>query len=277
MNQITVAQIEVKLLDIKVNEEKIIKTIKKSKEDGSELVIFPEMSLTGYLVEKKHMNEEFKEEVSKSLKRIRGISEELDMDLIISYPRIASKNEAYISSEYISGGVTKDIHDKVYLADYGWCIDHLSYKQGNKMTVLDTRIGRVAILICEDGWHISTSFLAGQLGAEIIIATSATSVLDIKDIEDMRYKWETISKCIGLTQSCYFIYCNRVGQHEDKIFWGGSHIVSPNGRICSRFPMLAEEIRNIEVDSKQVKEMRKISPLIDKERNEFNKKILNQL
>lgn len=262
---IAIAQIAVELGNIQNNLATYRRVMKAAAYEGARLVIFPELSLTGYNLSSKLMNEKMHKEITDALSVIAVLSNELHIDVIVSYPTIMSDKERYITASYYADGELLSSHHKIYLADYGHCFDHLTFSAGSMIDVFSTRFGKVAMLICEDGWHPSTSIIAAQKGAEIIIDVAATSVVDVRDIVDMQYNWETVSKAMGLTQTSYFIYANRVGQEGDVIFWGGSHIVDPKGKIVKRAPMEKEEILFCQIDIDQVHTRRKTLPLVANE------------
>src|SRR5699024_6688432 len=146
---------------------------------------------------------------------------------------------------YIGEGQIMSTHRKVYLADYWHCTDHHYYTPGDQIEVIPTRFGKIALLLCEDGWHLTTSIIAAQKGAEMIIASAATSLHREDDVGELQDTWETVSKAASLTQSCYFVYCNRAGKEGTNKYWGGSHVADPTGDIIKRFPTFSEEVNDV--------------------------------
>jgi predicted amidohydrolase len=268
---VSLAQIETRLKDIRFNEEKIVRWIEKATDNHSELIVFPEMSLTGYSVVRDELNERLGDEIEASLSRIVDTTSRLDIDVVISYPEIRG-GKSFISAAYISNGKITGTHRKVYLADYFHAVEHHHFNPGNEIIPFDTRFGRVCMLICEDAWHLTTSVIAGQKQTDIIIATSATSITTSRKLDEIQHRWETISTAVGLTQTCYFVYCNRAGTEGNLIFWGGSHIVSPYGKIVDRFPRLRETVGHYPIDLDYIKECKETFPLITREKNDFNLK-----
>lgn len=263
---IAIAQIDVEIGNVQHNLRTYKKFIETAAERGAQLVIFPELSLTGYNLSKEQLNGALQQEISSALYEIAVISKMLHIDIIVSYPTIKNDHERYITSSYYAEGSVIGTHHKIYLADYGHCNDHLTFLAGSAVEVFATRFGKVTMLICEDGWHPSTSIIAAQKGAEIIIDIAATSVLNTESISEMQYNWETVSKAIGLTQTSYFFYVNRVGKEDGIIFWGGSHLVAPNGKITQRAHVGKEELMFCEIDLEQVYTRRKALPLVANER-----------
>jgi len=268
---ISLAQIETRLRDIRFNEDKIVRWMEQASKNNSELIIFPEMSLTGYSVGRDELNQHLGDEIGESINRIKDKTTHLGIDVIVSYPEIRGEKN-YIAAAYMSKGKITGSHRKVYLADYFHAVEHHHFNPGNEIIPFDTRFGRVCILICEDAWHLTTSVIAGQKQTDIIIATSATSITTSKKLNEIKHRWETISTAAGLTQTCYFVYCNRSGKENNLIFWGGSHIVSPYGKIVQRFPRLREKLGHYPIDLDYLNECKKAFPLLTREKNDFNLK-----
>ncbi len=267
--KISIAQIKPKLMDVEKNLNVMLDRIKRASTDGSKLIVFPELSLTGYLLKETDLNKDLAEKIDNSISILNKRSKELKVDLIMSYPLI-KEGVNYVASSYLSNGITRSVHHKMYLANYGHCDEGRLYTPGESINVITTEVGKVAMLICEDGWHITNSIIAAQMGAELIIISSATSITEKKDIEDMKYKWETITAALGLSQTCYIIYCNRVGVEDNLTFWGGSHVVSPEGKIIKRLPTLKEEIGQVNIDLNYLKKYRESFPLLKNEHNYIN-------
>jgi predicted amidohydrolase len=269
MARISIAQLCPKLLDPTFNAVKVIAWMEEAAKEGSRLIIFPELSLTGYSVADELFQPDILEKLQLALKDIRKASKSLNIDAIISYP-LVSNSDASIVAEYISRGETKSIHSKIYLANYGHCIEHKYFKPGNSVQVIETELGKIAILICEDAWHLTTSVLAAQMGADIIVFSSASSVIDPKDLSEMKFGWETITSCVGFSQTCFAIYCNRVGTEKDLTFWGGSHLVSPSGTILKRLPPLEERLEHLSLDMEILNSTKEKRPLVLNEKIRFN-------
>lgn len=279
--KIAIAQIDSKLGDVKENLSIYKDYIAKAKREYAKLIIFPELSLTGYNLDAHELTTGLNKEIRNSLVELAAESNKRDVDIIASYPTIGGDQENdqvnYISSTYFSRGFNVGTHHKIYLADYGHCNDHITYSPGSEIHVIETQFGKIAMLICEDGWHPTTAVVAAQKGADIIIDIAATSVVAEEEIKEIEYRWETVSKAIGLTQTCYFIYANRIGRENNVLFWGGSHVVNPKGEIIKRAENKAEQLCFFDFDDELLEECRKEMPLVSNEKNTVTMENLSSL
>ncbi len=276
MEKLSLAQFDPVVNSIDENTEKIIEISKHAKKMGSKTVVFPELSLNGGYLKEDHLTPNLFNQLEEAIREIKGLSVQLDMDIVISYPR-ENKGKRFISLEYISAGKTLGIHDKLYLANYGHLEEHKYFQAGQKLEVIETAIGKTGLLICEDAWHPTTSAILAQLGAEIIIVSSATSVLDSQQIPEMKNAWETVTASTGFTQTCYVAYCNRIGRDNGVIFWGGSHVVGPDGLLIKRLPEEEEGLLTVDINPKKVQEVRERTPLVANEKLELNSKYYNKM
>lgn len=267
--RVSVEQMKCQVGEINTNLEKIMGKIDEAAKRGEDLVVFPEMSLSGYSLIRKQMNQSLRQQLERALEKIRRISGERKIDVIISFPEIG-REEVYITAVYIEGGEEVGRHRKVYLADYLHAVEHLHFDPGESFNVFSTRHGRVGLLICEDAWHLSSSIILGQDRPDIIIAPSATSITSLEKLYEIQMRWEVLSRAIAMTQAVYFIYCNQSGEEDKLTFWGGSHVVSPYGEILNRLPSMEEGSGRWDLDMNYVAQCKRALPLVEKEKNTVN-------
>ncbi len=266
MLRLGLCQISPGLFNVQKNFEQIILGIEKCTQQKSDLIVFPELSLTGFNLGSRAM--EMVEEISNQgvLDRLIEITGDAGIDLVIGLP-LAEGDKIYNSSIYLSKGVVLGTHRKIYLADYGHCQEHKYFQSGEKITCIDTEFGRVAILISEDAWHVSTFLLAVQMGAKIIIICSATSVVDRQKLYEVQFAWETINNAIAFSQTVYVVYANRSGEEDELVFWGGSHVTGFDGQQLSKAKIFAEDYIFADLDLGVLEKVRKEFPLVSKEKN----------
>src|SRR5437868_8505511 len=171
------------------------------------------------------------------------------------------------STGHASPGI-KHVHRKVFLPTYGVFDEERFVERGRDIQAFDTRVGRVAILICEDAWHSITGTIAALQGAQLVIVPSASPARGTgMDEEGTRLpasvvRWERILKGIADEHGVWVAFASLVGFEGGKGFPGGSVIVSPGGEIVLRGPLFEEAVLTYDLDFEEITRARAESPLL---------------
>ena len=171
------------------------------------------------------------------------------------------------STGHASPGI-KHVHRKVFLPTYGVFDEERFVERGRDIQAFDTRVGRVAILICEDAWHSITGTIAALQGAQLVIVPSASPARGTgMDEEGTRLpasvvRWERILKGIADEHGVWVAFASLVGFEGGKGFPGGSVLVSPGGEILLRGPLFEEAVLTYDVDFDELTRARAESPLL---------------
>ena len=264
---LALAQIATKLGDVEANLEKHLNYIKQAKEQKADLVIFPELSLTGYVVQDlvaavAHRTTE-EDPIFKHLLRASH-----DLDLVIGFVDEDSRHRFFIASTYLSGGRVLHIHHKVYLPTYGLFDEGRFFAWGDCVRAFDTRFGRVGLLICEDFWHASPPYLLWLDGADIMLFSSASPGRGLTDREKLESaRWvERVNQAYASMFTSFVMHCNRVGYEDGLHFWGGATAYDPNGELLGRGPYFQEALTLVQLDLNQLRRTRARLPLLRDER-----------
>ncbi|MBN8620975.1 MAG: carbon-nitrogen hydrolase [Anaerolineae bacterium] len=272
------AQIYPKLGDVKANLAKHLDTIQQAAAQQVDLIVFPELSLTGYQVQ------DLVPEVA-----IRPVPEDetfralLDasqqMDIVFGFVHEDVRQRFYTAAAYLSKGQCLHIHHKIYLPTYAMFDEGRYFDQGEYARAFDTRFGRVGMLICEDFWHMSPAYLLWQDGADILIFHSASPSrgLDAGDRLSGSRWVELVNQAYGSMFTNYVIHCNRVGFEDGKNFWGGSSIVDPDGEFLTHGHYFDERLIVHSIDLNQLHRTRARLPLLRDERPELVQRELGRI
>jgi NAD+ synthase (glutamine-hydrolysing) len=165
---IALAQMNTCLGNVEVNLEKHLSLITDARHSGADLVLFPELSLTGYVLQDlasavSHRAVPDDPVFKPLLEASRGI------DLVVGFVEEDQRHRFYIASAYLSDGQVVHVHHKVYLPTYGLFDEGRFFAWGDSVQAFDTRFGRMGILICEDFWHASPPYLLWLDGADIFL------------------------------------------------------------------------------------------------------------
>lgn len=269
--KVGLGQIYPKLGDVRANLDKHVEYIERAAAEGVELIVFPELSLTGYQVQ--DLVPEVAIRASESdpvYSRLLAASQQHQIDIVFGFVQEDRRQRFYIASAYLSDGETRHIHHKIYLPTYGMFDDGRYFDHGESARAFDTRYGRVGMLICEDFWHMSLPYVLWMDGADIFIFTSCSPSRGVEGQRDGKPgvgRWvELANLAYGGMCTNYVIHCNRVGYEDGKNFWGGSTIASPDGSFLISGHYFDEALLSATLDMGQINRTRARLPLLRDER-----------
>jgi predicted amidohydrolase len=277
---VSIAQMAPTLLDVSRNLEKIRLFMKEAVSSGSQLLVLPEMALTGYGIEgvlaDGHSRAAFAAETGHAVRELRADSGRLGLDIVVSYP-IFSKNRVFIAAEYIGRGKRLAVHRKVNLCNYAHYTEHLHFTAGDRLTVVRTEQAACGLLVCEDFWHAANGIVETLYGAEILVVPSAPCVRDQSHGPISIARWELLSRSAAFLQTSYVVLVSRAGQEGDNTFLGGSHVVSPEGEFICRLPLFEEGMAQVNLQAASLREVRRQRPLLENERVDLYKKFFAEV
>lgn len=265
--KLALAQINTKLGVVESNLEKHLDYIQRASNDGAELVIFPELSLTGYVLQ------DLVPTVAHRAQADDPIFKELleaskNIDIVVGFAEEDVRNRFYISSAYLSLGKVVHVHRKVYLPTYGLFDEGRFFAWGDTTAAFDTRFGRAGILICEDFWHTSSPYLLWLDGADLFLFTSASPGRGLTTSPQLSTAhWvESINQAYASIFTSFVIHSNRVGYEDGLHFWGGSTVFDPDGDLIVKAPLEEESLTFCQIDLNQLHRTRSRLPLLRDER-----------
>ena len=263
---VAIAQVAPRLGEIGDNLEMHLKQIEYARELGAEMIVFPELSLTGYML--KDLTADVAQRVgdSKVIDSIAEASEE--MSVLVGFVEEGDDYIYYNSAAWFEGGELLSVHRKVYLPTYGMFDEERYFSPGSGFRAFDTGAGRAAMLICEDFWHPSSVYIAAQDGAVLhfYVSNSPLRGMTLPDEITSADIAERMAVVSSQVYGVYTVYANRVGYEDGVAFAGRSRIVSPTGSVVARADHQEEELLLAEIDTEQVRRARVFFPLMGDER-----------
>ena len=245
--KLALAQISSKREDKKENLRKIEEFIIKAKEQGADLVIFPELSLTGYVLHDQVY--ELAEVIpGPSTKRIEELAKRTGMHIIFGMPELSEKTEATIFNTAVFIGPTGFIGKfrKMYLPTHSVFEEKRYFRPGYQTVAFDTAIGKIGLIICYDLFFPEVCRLTRLKGAELIVCISASPAIR-KDY------FEILTAARALENTVFLVYVNLSGVEEGLQFWGGSRLVSPTGDLMAKAKYDEEDLVICEVDYRDMR------------------------
>ncbi|MSP40056.1 MAG: carbon-nitrogen hydrolase [Deltaproteobacteria bacterium] len=259
---IAIAQINPKLGDLHANLALYEEKIRQGVKDHAALLLFPELSLTGYFLRDTVPSVALLAD-SPEMATLKKLSRELPF--VAGLVEESADHRFFNSAVYFEDGEIRHVHRKVYLPTYGMFDEQRYFARGDRVRAFDSKFGRLALLICEDLWHPSTIYLAALDGALAVICPSASplrGVVDGQVQDDNARYWEMINCAYAETYSVFMIYGNRCGFEDGVGFWGGSEIVDPFGQRVAKAKYYDEDFIVAEVAMEAVRRKRTMAPLL---------------
>ena len=276
--RITLAQVAPVVLDVEKNMKRALSLLGDCGKRGSSILVLPELYLSGYEIKEAISTEtgaeRLKREVEKALHVISDKTRDSGCDVLISYPLFEQPGKRpYIALQYFSGGKSLALHRKINLCNYAQYTEHLTFSEGDEVTVAEAPCCKAGMFVCEDLWHMTNAIFAAKLGAEVIFYPSAATVLDRTDGEKCFSNWKKLTRGTAFSQASYVVCCNQAASSA-SIYFGGSHVVDPNGDIVAQLPLFEEVVMDVEIDRAYLRRIREMRPLLRNERLDVYKKYI---
>lgn len=254
------AQTKPKLGCVTDNLATIEEQIVKAREAGADLIVFPELALSGYFL-KDLVPEAARRIDSPEIRRLielsRGIS------IAIGFVEETDDYHFFNSALYLEDGAIRHLHRKVYLPTYGLFDEQRYLAHGGSFRAFNTKFGRFGMLICEDMWHLSASYILAMDGATTLICLSSSPARGIEgDSLGSASAWQKLVSTTALFLNCRVLYSNRVGFEDGVNFWGGSEYIAPSGESIVRGKLLEEDFVTARVDEGALRRERIFSPMM---------------
>src|SRR5216683_2035471 len=258
---IALAQINPHLGDLDANREIFEQRIRSARGMGADLVVFPELGLTGYFLKDQVPAVALRPE-GRELKWLRDLSRRISVavGLVEESPDSLFHNAAC----YFENGDLRHVHRKCYLPTYGLFDEQRYFARGHHLRAFDSRFGRMTMLICEDMWHPSTVYVSAADKALSIICVSSSPIWGVgtEELPENARYWEQLTRFHASTWGVYVAYCNRVGFEDGVGFWGGSELINPFGEAVCKAPYYEEDLIVGEINQRQIKRKRMSSTML---------------
>ncbi len=269
--RIALAQTAPRLGDLAVNLVRHHELLAEARAAGAGLVVFPELGLTGYLLQ------DLAAEVAMRLDdpRLSELAAATDgLSAIVSFVEESADHRLFIAAALVEDGAIRHVHRKVHLPTYGLFDERRFFAPGDVIRAAPSRLGAgVGLGICEDFWHLSTPQLLALDGAQILVNVSSSPGRDLAMSNEVGLgtatSWRTLMRAYAQLTTSFVVFCNRVGVDESLSFWGGSEVIGPTGAPVFGAPMFDEGLFLVDVDLADVRRERISLPLLRDERPEL--------
>ena len=233
-----------------------------------DLVVFPELSLTGYLLQDLVPEVALRHESAPEIRELLKLSRRVAIAL--GLVEESEDHRYYNTALFLANGRILHRHRKVYLPTYGMFDEAREFAAGDGFAAFSTPFGRFGILICEDAWHPSSAYLLARDGADYLVVLSSGPSRGVESGKELSsiVSWLDLCRVTAKFQTVYVIYVNRVGVEDGMHFSGGSFVVDPLGEVRGRAPALAETMLLATLPRAPLRRARTLYPLMRDERPE---------
>jgi predicted amidohydrolase len=258
---VALAQIKPKLGCLADNLALVEDAVEQGIASGAHLVVFPELAITGYFLR------DLVPEValpldSPEIARLVKLSQRIS--IAVGFVEASRDYRFYNTAIYLEDGAIRHCHRKVYLPTYGLFDEQRYLAGGDRFRAFDTKFGRFGMLVCEDMWHLSASYLLAMDGASTILCLSSSPGRGIAAGDGLgsAVAWQRLTSTTAMFLSCRVLFCNRVGYEDGVCFWGGSEIVAPSGSVVARGKLFEPDTVLSQIEEGSLRRERISAPLM---------------
>ena len=251
--RIGIAQVQAACHDVPGNLALIAQMVDRAESQGIHHLVFPELALTGYLV-----NPQFAEAAVKlngpEVQQLCDLSRRVSLSIGL----IEETHSAlfYNSALFLEAGKSRHVHRKIYPPTYGMFDERRYFGAGWDVAAFDTAHGRMAMLICGDAWHIPLAYIAAHDGADVLIILAASSNEGLTDTTPCEDAWRSMCRSYALTLSCFVVFANLAGEDDNHHYWGGSFVAGPDGNVMAQSDTAEPDLVVTDIDFAALRQQR---------------------
>jgi NAD+ synthase (glutamine-hydrolysing) len=238
--RLALAQINAVVGDLDGNRERILSSLAEARDQSAELVLFPELAVTGYPPEDLLLRPAFVRAAEESLRAIAA--ETRGLTALVGTPWF--DRDLFNACAVCSGGELKTLYRKRFLPNYGVFDEERYFASGRELILL--RYGEILVgpTICEDIWQPGPPATDLALaGAELLVNLSASPYF-VGKAEDREEMLVTRAR----DNSAYLAFCNLVGGQDELLFDGHSVVLDDEGEVLARAPGFEEALLVVDLD-----------------------------
>ena len=238
--RLALAQINTVVGDLDGNAARIAGRMREARDAGADLVLFPELAVTGYPPEDLLFRPEFLRQARRSLDRIAGETE--DIAALVGFPWL--ERDLFNACAVLAGGEVRAIYPKRFLPNYG-VFDEVRYFQPGRQLLL-LKIGEALIgpTVCEDIWQPGPPATDLALAGAHVIANISASPFHVGKGQEREEMLVTRAR----DNACWVVLVNAVGGQDELIFDGHSLVIDEEGEVVARAPAFEEALLVVDID-----------------------------
>jgi NAD+ synthase (glutamine-hydrolysing) len=238
--RIALAQMKTIVGDVTGNSSKILAAMERAAAEGAQVVVVPELAITGYPPEDLLLKKTFVAANRAALDRIAA--ESTDLLAVVGFVE-RDGSELYNAAAMCKDGEIVGIYRKHLLPNYGVFDEARYFDQGDEHLLFETSHGVIGVCVCEDAWSATGPVISqGDAGAQVVLNINASPFHKNKLEERARMLCDRARR-----SHSSIVYVNSVGAQDELVFDGGSLVIDADGSVVSRLPQFEEHFAVVDV------------------------------
>ena len=256
-----IAQTNPRLGDLHANLADHLEWIERARSEDAGLLVFPELSLTGYFL-KDQVAELAMDLEAPTMARLVDASR--DLSIAVGFVEAGPGGRLYNSLAFLEGGSVLGVHRKVHLVSYGMFDESRDFAAGERFETIESRHGRFGPLLCEDVWHAPSAYVHFLNDADALLVASASPARGVEapgpGLGSQRV-WNVLLQASAIQYRTWVVYAGRTGWEDGIGFGGGSCVLDPTGRTVALLEGLEAGSLSAELDGGALRRARVETPL----------------
>jgi predicted amidohydrolase len=254
---VAVAQIASKVGDKEHNIKLMEKKVKEAKKQGANLVVFPELALTGYVC--RDLVYELAEPIPRgpSICQITSLAEQENVHIVLGMIEQSSKANAVLHNTAVLVGPEGFIgkYQKMHLPTHSVFEEKRYYRPGYQTPIFETSLGKIGMIICYDIYFPELTRILRLKGAQLIVCISASP-------STRRGFFEVLTMARAMENTVFLAFTNLVGIEDGLQFWGGSRIIAPSGNVIAQAKYDEEDLVVAKINYTDMKRVEAFVPTL---------------
>lgn len=277
--RIALAQLAPRLGLVDENLRRHHELLRQARDGGAGLCVFPELGLTGYVLQDLNAEVAMRADDPRLLKLA---AETAGMSAVVGFVEESDDHRLFIAAALLEDGALRHVHRKVFLPTYGLFDERRFFAAGDVLRAVPSRLGLgIGIAVCEDFWHLPVPQLLALDGAQLLINVSSSPGRDLAATNEVGLgtatSWRQLMRTYAQLTTSFAVFCNRVGVDESFSFWGGSEVIGPSGATLLSAPLYDEGLFTVDIATADVRRERIALPLLRDERPELEVRELSRI
>src|SRR5215210_5373764 len=242
--RVALAQINPTVGDIRGNSRKVSDCTARARDEGAALVVFPELTLSGYPPEDLLLKTSFLDAAGVALRELAA--ETRDIVAIVGYPEQAE--DVYNTAAVLADGDVTATYRKMYLPNYGVFDEQRYFQSGSEAAIVEVNGVPIGISVCEDIWEPGPPAMSEALaGAQVIVNVSASPY---RAGYGARRERMLVQRAVDYLAAVVFV--NTVGGQDELVFDGHSLAIDQDGEVLARAPQFEESLTLCTIDPRAI-------------------------
>jgi len=253
--KVALGQISCRRGDKKWNFRKMQDKAAEAKQQGADLIVFPELSLTGYTL-RDHVYELAETIPGPSTRTLQKIARQEDIHIIFGMAELSEKTLATIYNTAVLAGPEGLIgkYRKMYLPTHSVFEEKRYFRPGCQVAAFETELGKIGLAICYDIFFPEVIRLTRLKGVQMVVCISASPAA-------RRAFFETLTAARAIENNVFLVYVNLVGIEDGLQFWGGSRLIGPNGKVLVKAKYDKEDLVVGDVNYPEIRPVETFIPI----------------